>query len=102
MSTITDRVAAGAAWLDAERPGWVERIDLDRLDLESPCRCILGQEFGDYFEAIWNEEINTPDTAACGFTVADLAVIGRAAGDREFAALTAEWRRVITERRAAA
>ena len=48
MSTITERVAAGAAFLDEHDPQWwradVERaIDLDTLLLSSPSTCVLGQ-----------------------------------------------------------
>ena len=43
MSTEAERVAAGAAYLNEREPGWLQRIDLDRLDLKAPCRCVLGQ-----------------------------------------------------------
>jgi len=48
MSTIAERVAAGAAFLDEHDPDWwradVERaIDLDKLSLSDPSRCVLGQ-----------------------------------------------------------
>ncbi len=98
MSTIAERVARGVAWLDETRPGWAERVDLDRLDLASPCRCVLGQEFGDYFEIVWSDGA-PPDTQAYGFNAASPAS-GRQAQSREFDALEAEWRRVIAERRA--
>lgn len=39
----TDRVARGAAELDRILPGWYEKIDLEILDLDSPCKCVLGQ-----------------------------------------------------------
>ena len=39
------RIARGMEWLDATRPGWENRINLDRLDVGCPCKCILGQEF---------------------------------------------------------
>ena len=42
---LFDRIERGAAWLDANRPGWRDEIDLDGLDLGSPCRCVLGQTF---------------------------------------------------------
>jgi hypothetical protein len=47
-ATITERVAAGAAFLDEHDPDWwradVERaIDLDRLDMGDGDSCILGQ-----------------------------------------------------------
>lgn len=41
--TIPERVAQGAAWLDEHYPGWERHIDLTRLDLSDPCRCVLGQ-----------------------------------------------------------
>ena len=43
MATMTERVAAGAAWLDENQPGWWQRIDLGELNLASSCRCVLGQ-----------------------------------------------------------
>ena len=49
--TATDYAAcaaAGAAFLDKRRPGWAERIDLDRLALADDCDCILGQLDGTY------------------------------------------------------
>jgi hypothetical protein len=49
--SIAERVAAGAAWLDEHRPGWVERVNLDTLDLGDSCECVLGQEYGDFWKA---------------------------------------------------
>jgi len=46
--TVVERVAAGAAWLDATRPGWSDLIDLDRLELTSSNCCVLGQVFESY------------------------------------------------------
>ena len=37
------RVERGAALLDAEQPGWCERIDLDVLNMTSVGDCVLGQ-----------------------------------------------------------
>jgi hypothetical protein len=48
MTTIDDRVSAGAKWLDSNRPGWWQRIDLETLDLGDSCRCVLGQLYGDF------------------------------------------------------
>lgn len=41
--TIEARVARGAALLDEAVPGWETMIDLGALDLESSCRCVVGQ-----------------------------------------------------------
>jgi len=98
--TIAARVARGAALLDERMPGWDQRINLDRLDLHSPCRCILGQIFpassrdGGYWDGIKELGLASwgPDPGgaeAYGFTTA-----------RNFQMLTAEWRRVIGARRA--
>jgi hypothetical protein len=49
--SVDDRVAAGAAWLDANRPSWWQRINLDTLDLSLNCGCVLGQLDGDFWDA---------------------------------------------------
>lgn len=105
VETIRTRVARGAALLDKTLADWDERIDLDRLDLESPCNCILGQEFTGHPEAngrewtayeVGRDELfvnhDNPHRAAVehGF-------------DRDvwdsYGSLTAEWERVILARR---
>jgi hypothetical protein len=107
-ATITERVAAGAAFLDEHDPQWwrpdVERaIDLDRLDLGSGGRCILGQRcplegpspFTRQSEAMsgfsWEDDEEALDRWATRY--------GFDAGDVQYAELTAEWKRVITGRR---
>jgi hypothetical protein len=47
-TAATERVAAGAAWLDVAAPGWVDRIDPGTLDLSSDADCVLGQVFGSF------------------------------------------------------
>lgn len=49
--TVTERVAQGAALLDAKKPGWAARINLRTLDLSDTCLCILGQLYGLYADA---------------------------------------------------
>lgn len=41
-------VSEGAQWMDENRPGWYERINLDELDMRRGDRCILGQIDGLY------------------------------------------------------
>ena len=48
MTTIAERVAAGAAFLDEHDPGWwradVDRaIDLRVFEMAEPEHCVLGQ-----------------------------------------------------------
>ena len=45
MTTIRERIEAGAAWLDGEKPGWRDGIDKARLDLDYGNSCPLGQTF---------------------------------------------------------
>lgn len=37
------RVEAGGAHLTSTMPGWLDIVDLDKLDLLLPCACVLGQ-----------------------------------------------------------
>lgn len=65
------RVEAGARLLDEELgTDWVHDVDLERLDLNSVCRCVLGQIYGDFCEAA-RELADTPnhelDGPAYGF-----------------------------------
>jgi hypothetical protein len=120
MSTITERVAAGAAWLDANRPGWVERIDLDTLDLGDPCRCVLGQDFAADSQGYTSgfdaglvavtdgglTEDGYRHAADAGFyAVADLSDNDDDDDgfrmNKEYRELTDAWRALIRERRAA-
>ena len=44
------RVERGAAWLDAEAPGWESKVDVGRLVMNNCSRCIIGQVFGHFEE----------------------------------------------------
>lgn len=46
---MAKRVDAGIAFLNVVRPGWVRKIDLDKLDLSSPKTCVIGEVLGDYY-----------------------------------------------------
>lgn len=104
--SIAQRVARGVALLDKERPGWWRTdipapIDLDALDLDVPCRCVLGQLFAG--------DVGNPDDA---YSVG-LAELGLGEslthmsdyrhgfdGDADnMRLLTYEWQQVITWRR---
>jgi hypothetical protein len=107
MTTVAERVAAGAAWLDQREPGWHDRINLSRLRMQSGCCCILGQLRSD-LSGNWSQLL-----AAFGLELAfdgtggdpevDLGfdrVPFSGEPDTEWADLEAEWRRVIGQRRA--
>jgi hypothetical protein len=106
MTTIAERVAAGAAFLDEREPGWADRIDVGPLDLGSGCRCVLGQLHPDeddpslsYHDARVDLGLTPLKAEELGFDAESDFGPGQ---NKEYDALTAEWTRVITERRAAA
>lgn len=43
MANEAERVERGAKLLDKTHPGWENEIDLMKLDLSSPCGCVVGQ-----------------------------------------------------------
>ena len=114
--TVTELVAAGVAYLDEHDPGWWRRdvsgaIDLKRLDVGDGTTCILGQRCP--AERLMRSCEGDPFKA-------QLRYITRGKGNRVsleewpvqhgfdagghypgFSRLTAEWRRVISERRKA-
>lgn len=110
MSTVAERVAAGAAFLDEHDPGWWREdarpaIELAILDLESGCQCVLGQlypctgnPYFSYTEARHHLSLTAPDAESLGFDTIT-RYDDEAGNDEEYDALTAEWKRVIVERR---
>lgn len=130
MSTIAERVAAGAAFLDEHDPGWwkpdVERsIDLGTLALSEPADCILGQRcpvgvLAEFCHLDPGDEDGLSHEWWRAYTAYASVLSGIAIGDDHFALirwgdahgfsnsvsaasypnLTAEWLRVIEQRRA--
>jgi len=45
---IEDRVQKGIDYLNKNYPDWLDQINIDRLDLNDPFDCILGQLFGNF------------------------------------------------------
>lgn len=107
-ATVEQRVQAGAAWLDEHETGWVDRIDLDRLSLEHCKRCVLGQVFGDYYDApLAGAPYSTEELYAYADAAQPLGFTGTRhdemyGTDEEYAELTEAWRQLIETRRAGA
>ena len=62
----------GARWLDKHEPKWAEGINLSLLDLEDETQCVLGQCYGDYYDALnelrpQDEELDQSWARAHGF-----------------------------------
>lgn len=93
--TVTERVAAGVALLDREQPGWDSKVNLDTLNIASSWNCVLGQLYGDELTGGKALDLKWVVAVRCGFDrhSGELRVV--------FDELTDEWKRVISERRAA-
>jgi hypothetical protein len=104
VASAVERVARGVAWLDANKPGWVHRINVDDLDLRSCRYCVLGQVYGYFFGAPFFGELGDGD----GHLFArSIGVYADTAGSGDGQALTAEineltelWKRAVAERQA--
>lgn len=96
LKQVRARVAAGAAYLDVVKPGWHNKIDVERLNLASCHQCVIGQLVGEYIVAAVGLSTNA-DAAVLGFYVTP--------DDREkgiyYDALTRRWAKVIKARQAA-
>ena len=55
---VVRRVAKGARLLDTVKPGWAAEINIEGLNLESPCDCVLGQLYKSYASGISALAIN--------------------------------------------
>lgn len=93
MSSLAERVAKGAAYLDEHHPGWSDRIDrIDRtcLDMGHCAKCVLGQLFDGWVGAVkdrWPDVWLDPEY---GFD--------RFLDEPSFEPLTAEWLALLETR----
>lgn len=55
--TIAQQVANGVKFLNKVKPGWVNLINLDKLNMKNPNNCIIGQIYGDYCDVMKNLEL---------------------------------------------
>ena len=89
---VATRVAKGVALLDEQKPGWVGQVDLIKLDIRDPERCILGQTCEGFNAGL--DELDVEYACEYGF---DCWVEDEVEDELEdFYALTQEWKRVIT------
>ena len=93
-----DQIEAGAKLLDEKLPGWVEKQNLEELDLSNPYNCVVGQACPDqgYTSTICelllpDEKLDTFDqTVNHGFATSH---------PETYPQLTKEWKAYITDRR---
>ena len=96
--TIQERVEAGASFLDEhysdfEWDKWDKRIEISSLHMENDRQCLLGQLYGHYTFGRWTLDISRDTSAELGFAAFDRK------SAESFNLLTAEWRKVIFNRR---
>ena len=89
--TRRSRVLAGARLLDEQCPKWEKDIDLERLEMDSCRRCILGQLFGDYNNG--KLALGLITGAVFGFNEVGSEDV------MKFPELTAMWKRLVARRR---
>lgn len=87
---VASRVAAGAARLDADQPGWHRNVNVNTLDISSGSRCALGQTYGSYAQGVQRLGLTSGEASSLGFNTTGV--------HDNFAAITAEWRRLIEAR----
>lgn len=80
------RVARGVALLDRKAPGWVDRIDLDTLELSSAFDCVLGQLYRGFGAGMYALNLDRESAMAHGFLTSNMDFYDE---------LQAEWIRVI-------
>lgn len=109
-----EEIKRGVKLLDREAPGWLQRIDVAKLEMSSYFDCVAAQAMDcsyrsalgklglDYFEVIRSANAAVQH----GFTVIedseDLTIASYEDMHAAYATLTAEWLQVISELRAPA
>lgn len=89
-------VRAGVAFLDKERPGWEQHIDLDTLELNDCGTCVLGQLLNDYDRGLMVLQLGEhfgERAISLGFVLQRFTT--------RYRELTNEWKRQIEEKRLA-
>ncbi len=91
--TIRIKVDQGIAFLNEDRPGWSDRINLASLDIRSPFTCVLAQMYGDYCDGAYRLHKRRDGALSSMFGFmrceADQALVG--SSDRYWKVLTEIW-----------
>lgn len=114
LGTFAKRVELGGAWLDEVSPGWLNELDLTRLDVGLMTRCVLGQldrvhevTFANRSESLWwqvgfrSSQREYGDAVRYGFWLSsdELWSDHSWVGHETYAMLTDAWRAYVTRRR---
>ena len=91
MKTNTQiRVRAGIAFLNAVKPNWKKKIDLDRLDLSSDRTCVIGEVYGDYGDGMEKLGIGALSDSAIALGFKEDGVF-----DKNYPLLTKIWKQEL-------
>ncbi len=89
MSNIaTQRVSAGAKFLDSVQYAWANKIDISKLEMYDGDSCIIGQLYGGYETGLSRLGISSTKAMSYGFEDESYEVT--------YTALTAAWKAYLT------
>lgn len=92
---VRQMVALGVASLDDDLPGWERKVNLEMLDIQFENKCILAQLYGHHVTGFHRLGLGDDGDITHGFRHNPYSKVS---GEEQYAALNAEWRRVIEER----
>lgn len=94
--SYAEKVQAGVAYLNEQRPGWYLSVNLGKLDLGEECHCVLGQLGGNFFKML--EKLRLPEKQAIDFGfLLEWRGVPPEVVTREYDLLTEEWVTVIAQ-----
>lgn len=67
MNKAIEYVSAGVKFLDSVKPGWADKISLNKLNMEAGDDCILGQLYGMFETGLGALSLNSEKSAKYGF-----------------------------------
>lgn len=83
VAAYDKRVDRGIAWLNKNKPGWLKKINVAKLNLANYNVCILGQSYKNYWNIVTDENDGLTEEQAEKMGFHDL--------DGEYDLLTAIW-----------
>ena len=101
----TENVKKGAAILDEKVPNWIDKINLEKLDMPTSSHCLLAQvasddrqDFWAYFKGLKLIGMTAVDAASI-FTLSGAFEFGSKEWSNNYAQLQQAWVDLISQRR---
>lgn len=89
---FTGQIAKGIDYLDSVNPNWRESVNPASLNMVNARSCVLGQVFGNYYEAVQGVRAAGKYPAALGFTYDGQGSLS----DAPWSDLNQQWREAIS------